>query len=130
MPDRTDELLDRLVARQELRAALDDVHTNARRVIDAIDPELHARCRDRIALLIGLTGESTGTPTTDRQRVCIDVVEQVVLDVTGVTDEQIATLADHLGRDGAVSFVHAALAIEQRLRMQAMWQRLGLEGAA
>jgi uncharacterized protein YmfQ (DUF2313 family) len=130
VPDRTDELLDRLVDRPDLRSALDDVHTNARRVIDAIDPAMDARYRDRIALLIGLTDASAGAPATERQRVCIDVVEQMVLDVTGVTDAQIATLAEHLGRDGAVSFVHAALAIEQRLRMRAMWQRLGLDGAA
>lgn len=128
--DATDALLDRLVDRASLRDALAGVHAHARRVIDDIDPDLLGLCRDRIALLIGLTDEPPAPPTTDPQRACIDVVEQMVLDVTGVTDAQIATLATHLGADGAATFVHAALAVEQRLRMQAMWQRLGLDGAA
>jgi hypothetical protein len=127
--DRTDALLDRLVDRPGLRAALDDVHTNARRVFDDVDPSLLDLCRARIALLIGLDAPAVPA-TTARQRACIDVVEQMVLDVAGITDAQITTLARHLGTDGAAGFVHAALAIEQRLRMQAMWQRLGLDGAA
>jgi hypothetical protein len=130
MRDSTDVLLDGLVDRPSLRAALDGVHDHARRVLGAIDTALLPICRDRIALLIGLTDTTETAPTTDVQRACVDVVEQMVLDVTGITDDQIATLAAHLGPDGASSFVHAALAIEQRLRMQAMWQHLGLDGAA
>lgn len=130
MRDATDDLLDELVDGPALRAALDDIRDEARRVLDAIDPALLPACRDRIALLIGLTDRPGVTPTTETQRACVDVVEQMVLDVTGVTGGQIATLAAHLGADGAASFVHAALVIEQRLRMQSMWQRLGLAGAA
>ena len=113
MPDPTDSLLDQLLV-------------DARRVLDTIDPALADLCHDRIAPLVGLAGAPTRRPTTPLQHACIDLVEQMVLDVPGVTDAQVAGVAQHLGDDGAATFVHAALVIEQRLRMRALWERLGL----
>ncbi len=134
MHDPVGATLDRVLDRPSLCAALDDVHAHAERVIDDVDPDLLDLCRSRIALLIGLDAPTatrpTAHPTSDRQRACVDVVEQMVLDVTGVTDEQVATLAGHLGPDRAASFIHAVLAIEQRLRMHALWQHLGMSGSA
>lgn len=122
--DATGELLDLLLRdRAEVLDALDAVHAAA---YAATDPRLLDVARSRAALLIGVSTEPVDPPTDTRERACADVVEQSVLDVTGVTDAQIAGLATHLGDDAAATFVTAALVIEQRLRMQAVFERLGL----
>ncbi len=132
--DQTDDLLDRLLpAAPSIRGALHELREAALNGVDGVEPELLDLCRSRIAFLIGL-----GTPTveplrqdrTQRERVCVDFTEQFVIDVAGITDGQVAALVAQLGPDGATEFVYSLLAVEQRLRMQAMWTRLGLAVAS
>ena len=112
-----------------VRIVLDDVGAHAHEALAAIDPELGELCRTRAAALIGLDVEPR-RPLTPLQNACVALADQMVLDVTGVTDRLIDDVVAHLGRDGTATFVHAALAIEQRLRMGALWERLDLGGAA
>jgi hypothetical protein len=126
--DATDDLLDVLLAdRPTVHVALHELREAAR---DTADCGLLDLCRSRIALLIGLDSAWSPRSLTDRERVCIDLTEQFVLDVAGITDGQVAAVVEQLGDDGAVEFVYALLAVEQRLRMQAMWSRLGLAVAS
>lgn len=130
-PDPTGELLDRLLGGQPaLRTALSELRAAS---TDAVDGALLALCHDRIAMLIGLAPSAATAPSaplTARERACIDVAEQSVLDVAAVNDAQVAALVEHLGADGAATFVYAVLVVEQRLRMRAMWLRLGLGEAS
>ena len=98
--------------------------------VDRVDAELLDLCRSRVALLIGFESDWSARPLGERERACVDLTEQFVLDVAGITDAQVAAVVEQLGPDGAMDFVYALLAVEQRLRMQAMWTRLGLEVAS
>ncbi len=125
--DATTALLDRLVGDPELRAALAEVHDAA---MTAVDQRVLALCCDRAATLIGLDAPPLPPNLSPTERACVELVEQMVLDVMGVTDGLVAAVAVHLGADGAATFVTAALVIEQRLRIRALWERLGLGDAA
>jgi hypothetical protein len=129
--DLTDDLLDHLLAdAQSLRGALHELRDAA---VDGVDPELLDLCRAQIALLIGLGPppvEPLRRDRTQRERVCIDFTEQFVLDVAGITDAQVAALVSQFGSNGATEFVYSLLAVEQRLRMQALWTHLGLAVAS
>ncbi len=120
----------------------------------AVEPRLLELARLRIAQLLGHDGElarrtpgATGPvldddtvaalsswPSSDRfdgrDRAVLAFVEQYVLDVATVTDEQVATLVEHLGAPGVSDFVHGVLVVEQRMRLTLAWQRLGLEAIA
>jgi hypothetical protein len=122
--DATDDLLDVLLAGQPVvHGALGELRDAA---LDTVDRDLLDLCRSRIGLLIGLDTGWQPRPLTDTERVCVDLTEQFVLDVAGITDAQVAAVVVQLGASGAMEFVYALLAVEQRLRMQAMWTRLGL----
>jgi hypothetical protein len=128
LSDDTDPWLDRLLAgRPALRAALADLHDAA---MDAVDKSLLAVCSARIAGMLGLeAGVDAGDPPrtgSPAERACLDLTEQFVLDVASVTDAQVAALVQHLGAEGAATFVNALLVVEQRLRMRAMWSHLDL----
>ena len=124
--DATDVLLDRLLASDPpLRESLARAHDAA---IETVDPRLLDLATTRVALLLGVDAGTEPVPPAgdDRERACTALVDQMVIDVTGVDDELVRCVADHLGDDGAATFVAAALVIEQRVRMRAMWQHLGL----
>ncbi|MFM7536906.1 MAG: carboxymuconolactone decarboxylase family protein [Acidimicrobiales bacterium] len=120
----------------------------------AAEPRLLELARLRIAQLLGhpdeLAGRTVGAagPVLDedavtalaswpssglfdgRDRAVLAFVEQYVLDVATVTDEQVASLVEHLGAPGVSDFVHGVLVVEQRMRLTLAWQRLGLEATA
>jgi hypothetical protein len=122
--DATDDLLDRLLEPDEpLRASLARVRDEAFAVVDGRLLELAGA---RAALLLGIDHDPVPPAADDRERACVDLVEQMVIDVTGVDDGLVRRVADHLGDDGAATFVAATLAVEQRLRMRAMWEHLGV----
>jgi hypothetical protein len=122
-PERYGRDVGRVVIDELLHGALGELRDAA---LDTVDPGLLELCRSRIALLIGLGSDWSVRPLSERERACIDLTEQFVLDVAGITDAQVAAVVDQLGADGAMEFVFALLVVEQRLRMQAMWTRLGL----
>jgi len=53
-------------------------------------------------------------------------VEQWVIDVANVSDDMVATLRIELGEDRLMDFMHAVLVIEQRVRLELAWVKLGL----
>lgn len=100
------------------------------------DPVLLELARLRIATLLGNTEESarrTGRamesglsetqianlaawPTSPhfsaRERACLALTEQFVMDANGVTDAQVAEVTDHLGAAGCYAFVEAVSVLE------------------
>ncbi len=100
------------------------------------DPVLLELARLRIAKLLGYTAElarrsagarETGLteekeadlaawPTsplfTARERACLTLVEQFVIDANGVTDAQVADVTEHLGAAGCYAFVEAVSVLE------------------
>ena len=61
---------------------------------------------------------------TERDRACLTLVEQWLIDVADVSDEQCAAVAEHLGADGLASYASAILVLEQRQRLRLAWQQL------
>jgi alkylhydroperoxidase family enzyme len=100
------------------------------------DPVLLELARLRIATLLGNDAElarrssraaSAGLPEakaaqvaawptsslfTDRDRACLAVTEQFVMDANGVTDAQVASVTEHLGVAGCYAFVAAVSVLE------------------
>ena len=121
-----------LSGQPRVRQALEDVHRHARL---AVDPVLLQLVEQRICQLLG-------TPNSDIPNSAIPdpsefagsalgmaalaFVEQWVIDVAGISDEMVSALADHLGQDALMDFVHGVLVIEQRVRLGLAWQQLGL----
>jgi alkylhydroperoxidase family enzyme len=120
------------IAPEALRAFA-DVIASARA---AIDPDLYALARARIATLLGVAdaapaGEKIrALPSwpdsplfSDRERACLAFAEQFVLDVSAVSDEQRAALAGALGK-GAAAFGQALYAIDFELRLRNAFAQL------
>jgi alkylhydroperoxidase family enzyme len=100
------------------------------------DPMLLELARLRIATLLGNTAESTqrtsraseaglsesqvadltAWPTSPqfgaRERACLALTEQFVMDANGVTDTQVAEVTEHLGPAGCYAFVEAVSVLE------------------
>ena len=103
---------------------------------DETDPVLLELARLRIAKLLGhhgelarrsararhaglseeQVGELAAWPTsprfTARERACIALTEQFVIDANGVTDAQVADVTEHLGPAGCYAFVQAVSVLE------------------
>ncbi len=103
---------------------------------DEADPVLLELCRLRVATLLGFTAEQarrtararaagldepkvaelTAWPSsshfTARERACLTLAEQFVVDANGVTDEHIHDVAEHLGPEGCYTFVQALSVVE------------------
>ena len=114
----------------------------------AVDPVLLELCRLRVATLLGCEteraartqaameagldeatiGELSAWPTSarfgGRERACLALCEQFVIDVASVDDQLARSVADHLGPEGLRSFVTALLVVEQRQRLRLAWERL------
>ena len=114
-------------------AALSDVVAAA---WDETDPLLLELCRLRMAALLGFSAEQarrtslartagleeakiaelaawpTSPRFTARERACLTLAEQFLIDANGVTDEHIAEVADHLGPAGCYAFVQALSVVE------------------
>jgi alkylhydroperoxidase family enzyme len=103
---------------------------------DATDPVLLELCRLRMATLLAYPAEQVrrterarnagldeakvaelpSWPTSPRfnarERACLALAEQFVIDANGVTDEQVAEVTAHLGPDGCYAFVQALSVVE------------------
>jgi hypothetical protein len=123
------ELADGL-ARTDALKALDAAYAAA---WDAVDRELLAICRDRVAVLLrhaptldamtdtaraDLTAWTTSDRYSARDRAALAFTEQYVLDVASLSDALAGDLRDHLGDEGFVNFVNALLVIEQRMTLE------------
>ncbi|HXY92384.1 MAG TPA: hypothetical protein VEP49_07910 [Acidimicrobiia bacterium] len=125
---------DRLTALcPEATSALSDVVAAAWR---DTDPALLELARLRIAKLLGHTAElarpgvhvgdvapsaakladlevwPTSPLFSARERACLTLVEQFVVDANGVTDTQVADVTEHLGATGCCAFVEAVSVLE------------------
>src|SRR5262249_18263905 len=113
------------------------------------DPVLLELARMRIATLLGNRAELTPrttlahdagvaeakvaalpewptSPLFDaRERACVALTEQFVMDANGVTDEQVADVTEHLGSEGCYAFVQAISVLET---FQRACLTLGIEG--
>ena len=104
------------------------------------DHELLALVRLRVATLLGAADhiddplvsarrdELPQWPTspnfTERERACLDVAEQFVIDVSNVSDEQVRRLTDHMTPAEAYGFVCALYVIDYSLRVELVLDRL------
>lgn len=119
-----------------------------------VDPVLLELCRLRIAALLGCEAEAAvRTPVArkagleaatvaelaqwptsprfgPRERACLALCEQFVMDVASLQDGLAHDVADHLGEDGLADLVTALLVVEQRQRLRLAWEALAVPGAA
>jgi alkylhydroperoxidase family enzyme len=143
----TTAVIERVLAHlPDVVRALDAAH---RAAWAAVEPRWMELCRLRAAQLIGCAAEAAArTPGSgleadladhvaqwpthpaflDADRDVLTWCEQFVIDVASMSDEQVEALRRHVGDDGVVNFTNALLVIEQRQRLRAMWERLGLTG--
>jgi alkylhydroperoxidase family enzyme len=131
-------------------SCLADAYAAAWRAVDAVLLEL---CRLRVAMLLGCSAElavrtpqavagglaeqtvaelaqwPTSARFSARERSCLSLCEQLVMDVTGVSDAQAAEVVDHLGPSGFRDLLAALLVLEQRQRLRLAWEALAVPGA-
>ena len=129
----------------DVAARLDVLHATAWQSVDAVVLEL---CRLRMATLLGLEAEQNErTPTavaaglveakaldvaqwptspqfSNVERACLAFAEWFVIDVASIPDEMALNVVEHLGDEGARTFVTALLVVEQRQRLSLAWERL------
>lgn len=110
-----------------------DALTTARSVAMAQnDPALLALADLRISELLGAVSPPSTNDAVAELRATplgeavVAFVEQWVVDVAAVTDDMISSLCDHLGEDRLMDFIHGVLTVEQRIRLELAWDRLGL----
>jgi alkylhydroperoxidase family enzyme len=107
---------------------------------DEVDPVRLELCRVRMATLLGFTAEQqrrteraraaglteekvadlAAWPTSPRfdarERACLAIAEQFVIDANGVTDELVGELTGQLGPAGCYAFVQALSVVETFMR--------------
>jgi alkylhydroperoxidase family enzyme len=134
-----------LVDHPDVLGHLDDLHEA---VWSVGDPVLLELCRLRIARLLGCEAEEeVRTPAAiaagldeatiaelaawpssarfgPRERTCLAVCEQLVIDVAGMSDDIALAAAEQLGAVAFRDFVTALLVLEQRQRLRLAWERL------
>lgn len=104
---------------------------NAARALAAShnDAELLAVAEHRIAELLGVEASALSSASnnhTPSHAAALTFVEQWVIDVANITDDMVAALRKELGEDRLMDFIHGVLTVEQRIRLELAWERLGL----
>ena len=64
------------------------------------------------AKLADLAAWPTSPSFTERERACLSLTEQFVVDANGVSDAQVADVTEHLGTAGCYAFVEAVSVLE------------------
>ncbi len=147
-PSTADVIARTLVDLPDVAVALAAADAAAWATVDASILEL---CRLRIAQLLdhgpelavrtpgsGVSEDAIAAlrtwPTSPRfgpvERACLELCEQSVIDVAGVSPAQTAAVAEALGTQGLADFVSALLVVEQRQRLRLTWSRLRTVGAS
>jgi alkylhydroperoxidase family enzyme len=131
-PMRLEEVLDGT----DVLTHLDDAQAAAWR---ATDPELLELCRLRMAMLLDHRPTLAATPVERRdqvaawprsdafapvERACLAFTEQYTIDVASVTDDLVVAVRGHLGDEGLANFVNALLVVEQRMRLELVWDHV------
>jgi len=122
----------RALAPEDLSTVLGD----RRRVIAALETAFacsdrtvfleQAACRVAQLLQANLPLAEPDTATTEPDAAITAFVEQWVIDVASMSDQTVARVREILGDDGLMNFIHSLLVVEQRLRLELAWRRLGL----
>jgi len=79
----------------------------------SLDPGLRARCRARVAMLLGVAADGATTPDD----VVMEFVEQLVLDAHGMSDDLMARLAGVLSPRAIVTLAQAVVVWEGQYRI-------------
>lgn len=79
--------------------------------IDQRSARAHAAGLDE-AKVADLAAWPTSPRFDARERACLDLTEQFVLDANGVTEAQVAAVTEHLGGPGCYAFVQAISVLE------------------
>jgi hypothetical protein len=117
----------------ETRQRLQAHHPGAAAEIDKLEgilddtnlsPELLALCGAYFHA--ALRGDDWCAPDspTELESACLDVCEQFMVSVPGVTDEQIAALNRHLGADDVYNLMSAIYLIEMSKRLDMTLERV------
>lgn len=115
-----------------VRTHLDLAAAAAPRVTDG---EVLQLCTLRMAMLLGHPlaeqGKERGVsqwPTSDAfnetQKACLAFTEQFVVDVSALDDATATAVSDKLGEPGLANFANALLTMEQRLRLELIWEQV------
>jgi alkylhydroperoxidase family enzyme len=99
------------LARLRMAMLLEATDDLALRSSAAIDADL---ADDKI---IALRDWATSPLFSPAERACIELAEQFVIDVQGVTDQQVHAVAEHLGSSQCYVFVNALWSMEALQRM-------------
>lgn len=108
-----------------------------------VPPRIAELCRLRIAMLhdcddelaaasdtvssdeVAALGDWPGSSLFDeRDRVCLALAEQFVIDVSTTSDEQVAAVAEHMNPGELYGFIHALLALDESQRLRVATDRL------
>jgi alkylhydroperoxidase family enzyme len=105
----------------------------------ATDPELLELCRLRMAMVLDHGPTLTASAAERRaavaewarsdafapvERACLAFTEQYTIDVASMTDDLVSAVRDHMGDEGLANFVNALLVVEQRMRLELVWDRV------
>jgi hypothetical protein len=93
------------------------------RAQEVVDPDLLALVADRIAVTLTDSRPSCVATTAKEQAVCA-VVDQMLLDVAGLSDETVRHAASLFGDGELADLVMASYAIEARTRLTLAADRL------
>ena len=136
-----------LVGHPDVADALHAAHEAAWAVVD---PQILELCRLRIAQLLGSDAElsvrTAGAGVDDelltalpswptsprfgpRERSCLALCEQSVIDVAGLLAAQTEAVTAELGAQGLADLVNALLVLEQRQRLRLAWTVLFPSGS-
>ena len=89
------------------------------------DPELLFLIRDRIrATLGGDSASAERVPLSAMEGDCLALVDQMLIDVSATTDEQVAAAGRHFAPGGLSDFVTAAYLTEASVRLEMASARL------
>jgi hypothetical protein len=80
-----------------------------------LDAALRARCRARVALLLGVPGDHY--PSGSAADVVLELVEQLVLDAHGVSDDLVARVRSVLSPRAIVTLAQAVVVWEGQYRL-------------
>ena len=129
--------------RTSVASQLEEIHGLAWEVIDSALLDL---CRLRVAMLLHCDSElevsnsdldsekiaslsewSSSSLFNESEKACLRFTEEFIVDVSSIPDSSAFAVRECLGEEGFVNFVNALLVVEQRMRLQIVWRKIGEE---
>ena len=125
--------------RTSVASQLEEIHGLAWEVMDSALLDL---CRLRVAMLLHCDSElEVSNSDLDSEKIasisvwsssslfsaCLRFTEEFIIDVSSIPDSSAFAVRECLGEEGFVNFVNALLVVEQRIRLQIVWRKIGEE---